>query len=199
MRETELKLRLDAEGHAQLKQLLPHHGAARRQVNFFFDSPNFTLKVQRWALRLRLDGTTWFLTAKGPSSKQHGISDRIEIEVPCPENVVEVLQVGGTKLSQIPLEPAKALLEQFGDLELINFLQFENLRQVLDWEGCHLELDHSRCHGQERHELELELPMAELLPKRLALEQWLTRHGIDFKESRDSKLGWALAQQTTHS
>ena len=194
MRETELKLCLDAQSYAQLQQLLPHHGYLRRQINCFFDSCDFALRSQHWALRLRQDDEHWFLTAKGPSTKNQGISDRIEIEVPCPEAFVQRLKSNSSRLSQIPLEPAKALLELFGDLAIFSYLEFENRRQVLLWEGCHLELDYSTCKGQERFELELELPLAELLVRKSSLEQWLARHGIAAQASNDSKLAWALRQ-----
>jgi uncharacterized protein YjbK len=192
--ETELKLQIGSIELGLLCQKLPHVGPLRRQINTFFDSSKLMFRAEHWALRLRLDGDQWFLTAKGPNSRQHGISDRIEIEEPCSVETAQLLNTTKVHLGELDCAPAKALLEKFGDVELSPWLSFINDRQVLLWEGCHLELDHSVCCQQHRYEIELELPMAELLPKRIALERWLNEQGIPFAEATDSKLAWTVAQ-----
>jgi inorganic triphosphatase YgiF len=86
-RETELKLALAEHGwrafsrHPMLRQALaaPHTHTLR---NIYFDTPDFRLRAQRVALRLRRVGRRWLQTVKCASAARGGLSTRPEWEQP---------------------------------------------------------------------------------------------------------------------
>lgn len=82
--ETELKLQLHP---IDLPVLLAHPLLAKatpaeRLLNTYFDTPDLALKKRRMAVRERLAGQTWLLTAKTAGSSVGGVSRRREWEGP---------------------------------------------------------------------------------------------------------------------
>ena len=85
--ETELKLAMADSGwrafarHPMLREALakPHTQTLR---NLYFDTPDFTLRRHRVALRLRRAGRRWLQTVKCASSASAGLSSRPEWEQP---------------------------------------------------------------------------------------------------------------------
>jgi uncharacterized protein YjbK len=195
-REVELKLSISSEGYERLIELMPPKGKTREQLNIFFDDTAGTLREARWGFRLRCDDDVWFLTAKGPNKKNDGISDREEIECEVSETVAQKLITGQTCLSDFTEVPATHLLKAFGNIKLQEWMRFNNHRQVLVWHDIELELDHSICEGQNRYEIEVELPMDELLSIRERLEHWLKKNSIFIHPSEEGKLAWAVACST---
>lgn len=193
-REVELKLLLSSEGYERLFEKLAHVGHPRKQINKFYDSEEGVLRSERWALRLRCDDGHWWLTAKGPSDGQDGISDREELEMEISSAAAEVFRQDDLTLSSLLFEPAQRLLKDYGNMSLVEWMSFENSRQVLSWDGLSLELDHSVCGASHRYELELELPKDQLLMVRGRLENWLNKNSIHFEASDQGKLSWAVSQ-----
>jgi inorganic triphosphatase YgiF len=191
-REVELKLSISSEGYERLTELMPAKGKTRHQLNIFFDDAKGTLREAKWGFRLRRDDGIWFLTAKGPNKKNDGISDREEIECELSEEKAQELLTGQVTLSDFSEAPATHLLASFGDLNLQEWMRFENLRSVLLWHNIELELDHSSCGAHHRYELEVELPMDELLSIRERLEHWLKKNSIFITPSKEGKLSWAV-------
>lgn len=193
-REVELKLSISEEGYNRLVELLPAKGEVREQENFFFDTPDLAMRAEGWALRLRRDDQRWFLTAKGPSQREDGISDREEVECSCTPALAEALLEGGSiQLSEFEESPAERCMELFGDLCLERWMSFENRRLVLLWDEIAMELDHCTSAGQNRYELEIELPMGELVAIRERLETYLKKNAIFITPCNESKLAWATA------
>ena len=191
-REVELKLSISSEGYERLTELMPRKGLPREQVNIFLDDAKGTLRKARWGFRLRKDDDQWFLTAKGPNSKTEGISDREEIECVLSEEKAQLLLAGESSLADFSEAPAGYLLKSFGDLDMQEWMRFKNRRLVLIWKDIELELDHSTCGAHHRYELEVELPMEQLLSIRESLERFLTKNAIFISPSKDGKLAWAV-------
>lgn len=198
-REVELKLSLGEASHAKLLEILPCRGDLRHQKNIFLDGADFRLRKERWALRIREENGLWLLAAKGPSRRTGGISDRVEIEESVAQAQAELWLKGQVLLSELGTEPSSFLLNRFGDFSLSPWVSFENMRQVLSFEGVGLELDACLCAGVHRYELELELPrdqLDEVIPK---LNAFFVTHGLPWLPSDQSKLAWAIEHSGNES
>jgi uncharacterized protein YjbK len=193
-REVELKLALDETAYEKLFHLLPSRGVKREQINTFFDSSDLLMRKNYWALRLRKDDSQWFLTTKGPSQRQQGISDRIEIEQAISAEQAEQCLAQSWVLSDLDYEPTRYLLEKFGDLPVDVWMSFQNQRQVLLFQDTMLELDHSSCEGQHRYECEVECSLEALQAITPELKAFFLEHDLPWSPSDQSKLAWAVEQ-----
>lgn len=110
-RETELKLVLADHGwrafarHPLLREAIaaPHRQTLR---NLYFDTPDFALRQQRVALRLRQAGRHWLQTVKCASTASGGLSSRPEWEQPFS---------GKFDFSQVEDAAVRSLLEKLRD------------------------------------------------------------------------------------
>jgi len=86
--EVELKLLIAPDDASRLRRFtLPEgwlHGAPTRKnlLSLYFDTPDFSLRRQGIALRVRRDGRRWIQTVKGGGSVQAGLHSRFELETP---------------------------------------------------------------------------------------------------------------------
>ncbi|MBF0198608.1 MAG: CYTH domain-containing protein [Planctomycetes bacterium] len=196
--ETELKLLLNQQGYETLLNSWAHEGPMRKQENTFFDSDAKQLRQILWALRLRLDGERWWLTAKGPNQQTQGISEREEIEVELSTNEAKRILKSPFCLSEISASPTSLLREMVGDISVKPWMQFSNMRQVLLWKDFRLELDRTYCRGEERYELEFEADKELLQKVRAELENSLKVLGVCFRESETGKLLWAISVDSNY-
>lgn len=190
--EVELKLLIDQEGHQVLLEKLSVENSVLQQTNHFFDTQDGVLSSARWALRCRQENSDYFLTCKGPDqSLTEGVSSRVEIESPTTPSTLERLN-SGTDLLSVDHPATQQLLKMFGNLEVLPYLSFQNLRRRIPYRGLLLELDHSSCSGHQRYEIEIECSESELLRVTPLLEKDLKDWGISFNKSVDSKMKWAI-------
>lgn len=187
--ESELKWEICAEAWVKLSAALPLVRNLE-QDNKFFDSSEFDMRGDRWALRLRTENEKTFLTAKGPAQYEGNLTQRPEIEVLLSEQEAQAF----VKKPSLNYDhaPCEYLKQVYGDLNLQEVLSFSNLRKVVLWEGFELELDHSRAFGEDRYEIEWEGELVTLRNKKQALEAFLDAKGIEFRASSQGKLAWAL-------
>ena len=191
--EQEIKLELSERLHTEILALLPESADSVSQNNFFFDSPEKRLGQEKWALRLREQGSRFYLTSKGPSHKGRGgvhVRPEIESEV-SPDKASEMLR--GFSLGSFPLAPCRCLLEKFGDLAVSCFLTFPNTRICAEWQGYTLEFDRTEISDMVFFELELEAEAETIDRARKTLRRWFSKNGWPYVPSRKSKLERALA------
>ncbi len=88
MNDEEIEIKLDLSNDGNYQKLLNHFGGecqTRLQENYFFDTPERTLAKRAWALRVRMEGATAFLAAKGPAARTaDGVTIRPEVETDIP-------------------------------------------------------------------------------------------------------------------
>ena len=159
--ETELKLSLSAPDLPRLlaHPLLAEAGSTQRLLNTYFDTPDLALQRRRMAVRERLAGEQWLLTAKTAGQSQNGLSRRQEWEGPTtPGTLAFDTLVDDTAL-------AADLMALRPDLRALFCTDFERQRWVITHAGASIEvaLDQGRIHvpGTDLSEplLELELEL----------------------------------------
>jgi CHAD domain-containing protein/uncharacterized protein YjbK len=113
--ERELKLTLygDAPDFSKMTELggyAMHALGPEKQVNTYFDTPEFALARSRWALRVRELGDRSIVTLKGPGTVTNGLHSREELE------------------SEIPVKHG---LEALTDLQILGRIsEFANLERL---------------------------------------------------------------------
>jgi hypothetical protein len=203
----------DSHHEIELKRLLIGEDAADRlvsalgpvasdleQVNHVFDTPDLRLHQSRYSFRLREEGGTFILTAKGPSRElSSNISTRTEAETEVEKPDADLMLSGRRDLIAALRERVTG--EAFAGLwqgldqaragqPLREIGSFNNRRRTVkvvvppDVE-LHVEVDQTRFpNGNVDDEVEIELPSPELAA---AVEAWLAdvtaAAGIDTKPS----------------
>ncbi|MBX7117195.1 MAG: CYTH domain-containing protein [Myxococcaceae bacterium] len=204
-KETEFKFRVDSQGDldAVAKASGATGGSAVHQENHFFDTPERLLDQNKYVLRLRQENSTFFLTAKGPSTKQQGtLTEKAETEREITSAQAAAIREGQQSvlavLAQAPLgEDERPLVQKIQRLvngfHLVHAGSFSNerLRLTVPLEvagqetDVTLELDRTTFPGEVVHyEVEVEVPPtvdAEALGHALTAlferAQVKTRHG----------------------
>ncbi len=179
-KETEFKFRVDNQGDldAVAKASSATGAQAVHQENHFFDTKERLLDKNKYVLRLRQEDSTFFLTAKGPSSShQHGAltakaETEREINLAQATTIRDGRQSALKVLAEMPLEPdEKPLVDQMtkllGATPLVHAGSFSNDRSrltvPLQVGGQNvpviLELDRTTFPGAVVHyEIEVEVP-----------------------------------------
>jgi inorganic triphosphatase YgiF len=163
--ETELKLSLPPEyldglkRHPLLRSVSGSRAVTRKLYNIYYDTPNFDLRRNAMALRLRRVGKQWLQTLKGGGSVQTGLHQRDEWEMPVPRKALDfdALGAAGGRMPQ-------GVNEKLQPLFVTDFAR--NLR-LLKFGGAEIEvsLDSGTIRAGRRSrrisELELELKSGE--------------------------------------
>ena len=189
--EVELKLLLSSKSYTGLRRELGEYRMLLNQKNTFFEDSEGVLASEKWALRIRQENEDVYVTVKGPSLRTPGgIFKREEYESKIPYFSYQRAQEGFC-LEEVPAPPLDFLREKYGNMHVRPFLQFSNTREVYDWQGFSLEVDHSRCKDQELFELEVEGENQELVRGSALLESLFARHNWAFTPSTTGKFTWA--------
>jgi inorganic triphosphatase YgiF len=194
-REIELKLELDARLYDEILATCPEVQTEVRQENTFFDTNDRVLGNNRWALRIRREGDIYMLTVKGPShTTPDGIFERIELESPIIPEEAERFRLG-LDLEQTEIFPCTHLRELFGNLHLVPFLSFRNLRRFISVHSMDLELDKTEIEGKIFYELEVETTPERSSTDSASLRKWFADKNWRYTPSKMSKLQRAMGSQ----
>lgn len=161
IRETELKLHIDAEHlallrrHPFLRALSVTRARTARLYSVYYDTPDLDLHRRAMALRLRRTGSCWVQTLKGGGQASAGLHQRNEWEVPAAAGHLD-LEALAARGGVVPHAARDRLQPLF-------ITDFSRTTRLLDFEGARIELamdsgevrgGHSSCPISE---LELEL------------------------------------------
>ncbi len=120
-----------------------------KQVNHYFDTPNFSLKDQDSALRIREKSGKWELTLKQPSDGP-GLLETTQY---LSQEEADMIIAGG----QLPEGPVKAAIDQLVLEESIAYFgSLATERAEKPYKGGLIVLDHSEYLSTEDYELEYE-------------------------------------------
>ena len=188
--EIELKRLLVGPGAADrlLAALGPVQGEEKHQINHVFDTNDRRLQQHRYAVRLRLENGTPFLTVKGPSrSVGADTGTRAEAEAKIDRQVAGEVLAGRTDpvTALRGLAPDPAYAELWRGVEqaragqpLHEIGHFENLRRTVAVRlpsGLALEVEVDRTRfsdGRIDEEVEIEVVGEDVVPE---VEAWLAQ------------------------
>lgn len=194
-REIEFKLELDARLYNEILANCPEVQTEISQENTFYDTNDRFLGNNRWALRIRREGDLYLLTVKGPShTTPEGIFERIELESPIVPEEAERFRLG-LDLEQTEILPCTYLRDLFGNLHLMPFLSFQNLRRYISVQSMDIELDKTEIEGKIFYELEVETTPERSSSDLASLKKWFAGKNWRYIPSKMSKLQRALASQ----
>ncbi|MEC5423592.1 CYTH domain-containing protein [Virgibacillus sp. C22-A2] len=143
----------ETEFHSLLAHL-PFPQQGKTQINYYFETENFSLKKSGCALRIREKNNAYQLTLKEPH--QHGLLETHD-------NLTKEEASQWIQGSKIEKEHTGRQLKDFGiNVEdLIYFGSLTTVRRELNYKDVLLVLDYSTYNGQADFELELEAPSVE--------------------------------------
>lgn len=194
--EIEIKLMLDVQGHARIRDVLPARLRTLRQRNHYFDDATRGLARAGWGLRLREEtgpaGVRTQLTLKHSGESSADFSHRAEYEI---EVAAEEFAHFLAEPAMI-LEAARALLPEPSTLPSVSVREIgctENRRDVHPLPGAPgllVELDHTTWPDHtESFELELELDSArQEADARRHLQALLSAADVEWRVGHESKL-----------
>ncbi|GAB3789807.1 CYTH domain-containing protein [Virgibacillus kimchii] len=152
--EIEYKNLLTEEEYNQLLYHLPFPSDGETQINYYFETENFSLRSHRSALRIRKKNNTYRLTLKQP--RKIGL---LETHDTLTEQEAEAMINGD-------YYPEKEVSQQLANVNILledlrYFGSLKTNRREINYEGVLLVLDYSSYNGTEDYELELEAPSEE--------------------------------------
>lgn len=191
-REIELKLKITENIYNKLISEYSVIKGPFKQVNTFFDSKDFMLIKNKWALRLRNEEGNFFLTAKGPARKTEGYYDRTEIEekIELKEKALSLFH--GFYLNKTCFRPCIELYKAFGNLFVSDIFSFTNLRTLVKYESLTLELDKTFIRNNIFHELEIEAEMENIENTSEKIKELFSSNKWKFEYSRHGKMSKAV-------
>lgn len=207
--EEELKLTLSSEhDYSAARTLLMDAGRyvkTRAITNTYFDTPDRALAAMRCCIRLRLsrenDATLCYLTVKSKPELAGGVMKVQELEKEIPVCDYQRLTGEGERAifayaDQNLQLPACMTSNSDRFTTVTKLAQFESTRDVIEFEGRTLELDHVKfqypCKGT-LYELECETADAAAFLTRL--ETLFRQNSIGFTHSAAQKLAVALSMK----
>jgi uncharacterized protein YjbK len=157
--EIEYKNLLTKEEYDQLLKKLPFPSAAKKQVNYYFETKDFALAKQHCALRIREKNDNYTLTLKEPHEEglleTHDQMSKQEAEswiqgtlIPKP-NIARQLEHKGISIKDLTF---------FGELV--------TERRETEYENVLIVLDYSTYNHTEDYEFELEAPAVSIGKKK---------------------------------
>lgn len=162
--EIEIKLDLQSsENYDRLIKQLGISGNPSRQENYFYDTSDWALSKNGWALRIRKEKAKSTISLKGTSShSSDGLTIRSEVETPIEEKITDEYYNHGIKISQIPDVIREIIFPIINSECLLLKLKFVNYRYHADFCEDNLkvvfEIDQTVfSDGSIDYELEVEL------------------------------------------
>ncbi|MDZ4722754.1 MAG: CYTH domain-containing protein [candidate division Zixibacteria bacterium] len=208
--EIEIKLQLGSfTNYLRLLGALGPLDGERQQLNAFFDTPNRTLALNGWALRVRIESsiadrqihqTTSFVTLKSLPADASMTVVRQEIESEIDYTVGKSIVNGEKSILSLLADPVRTISRMFKLDSLIKIVEFSNTRlekkYMIDGHEYLLEIDKTEYDDHScDYELEIEIESTEeSKPIIMTLEKLFRSHGIPFEHQVESKLVRALAK-----
>jgi uncharacterized protein YjbK len=190
--EAEIKLSLDLSLYEQIKSSFPPAVEGVCQENFFFDNTDGSLLKSKWTLRVRLQGKDkGFITVKGPGEMISALHCRSEYEAPIPRQKAEQL-LKGFSLGSEDYLPCKELIKRFGNMDVLPFLSFQNIRMTFPWKEWKFELDRTTINTRIFYELEVETDISKKDDLEKELKSLFQSRGWTYIPYRLSKFKRAL-------
>lgn len=160
MKEQELKLLLDRETYEKLLEDFPNAPAPVKQVNYYFDTPDFDLGRNKIMLRVRQENGQFILCAKILQDASGSSLICTELEQTIPEAVFEQgKQRASVLLGHLPTEGQEAIRALVSPEQISLRGALENERRLLPFSNSPYtyELDRTLFPGNnESYELEIE-------------------------------------------
>jgi uncharacterized protein YjbK len=194
--EIELKYTLSKTDYSILKKRLkPHYLETQAQTNYYFDTPNLTLRKKRIGLRIRKQNSkSAVVTLKFPKpttpNKISSLKVRYEFEEEIPLSVAKTILSKKRNLPSLICQPIKILksklsLSTLNQLESLGSLKTERILYRLP-NGMILELDKSQFLGKTFFEVEVETTS----PKKADthIQSFFKEIGVHYVPEKTSKL-----------
>jgi len=163
--QKEIEIKLDLGSFTNYLKLLGYLGQIDRelkQTNCFFDTEDYQISKNGWALRIRLESDRGLVTVKGKtiSNDKAAIREELEAEISRmdAENVINL----NKDVLSMPIKPIEFVKEKWNPSALSKIVHFENNRQYKEFKVgdccCIFEIDStSFADGSVDYELEIEL------------------------------------------
>ncbi|PKJ56426.1 CYTH domain-containing protein [Bacillus sp. SN10] len=157
-----------------------------KQVNHYFETPNFSLKEAGSALRIRHKGETYTLTLKQPAEvgllETHQIVTKDEAKMMMETNVI----ISGAVMDQL-----RKLQIPVSTLTYMGSLTTERAETL--FEGGTLVFDHSFYYNHDDYEIEFEVQDEET--GKAAFIHLLKQHNIPIRHTNNKVKRFFLAKQ----
>ncbi len=199
--QKEIEIKLDLGSFTNYLKLLGHLGQIDRelkQVNCFFDTEDYQITNDGWALRVRLEPVRGLVTVKGKTSTNEKAAIREELEVQISYSDAENIINLNKNILSLEIKPIEFIKEKWNPPALSKLVQFENNRQCKEFkvgeQVCIFEVDStSYSDGSVDYELEIELKdESEVETIYDNLQKLFTSLSIPFENQSQSKFARAL-------
>ncbi|WIG23081.1 CYTH domain-containing protein [Bacillus anthracis] len=159
-----------------------------KQVNHYFETPNFSLKEAGSALRIRHKGETYTLTLKQPAEvgllETHQVVTENEAKMMMKTNVI----ISGAVMDQLcKLQIPVSALTYMGSLT--------TERAETLFEGGTLVFDHSFYYNHDDYEIEIEFEVQDEETGKAAFIHLLKQHNIPIRHTNNKVKRFFLAKQ----
>ncbi len=192
-REIEIKIKITEEIYNSLIDKFKIQKGPNLQENIFFDSKDFLLLKNRWALRLRKEARCFILTTKGPvTNKEKEYYDRSEIEENIPGNEIAARLLNGFNLKEQKYKACKELYKRFGNLFVSKIFSFNNSRTYIDFNNLILEVDKTLMKDKIFFELEIEANIKNIKDVSEKIKKLFKDYNWPLQFSKKSKMAKAV-------
>ncbi len=201
----EIEIKLDLQNSENYNRLIKQLGVSEnpsRQQNYFFDTADWTLSKNGWALRIRKEGAENTISLKGTGSHSaDGLTTRTEIETSIEEDDFDKYYHHGLDGDQIPDSIRRIICSIINNEHLNVKVEFVNYRLRADFSGENIkmlfEIDRTIfSNGLVDYELEIELDSQLAGEKALGeVTSFLDSLNIEAKFQKKSKFARALAAE----
>lgn len=163
--QKEIEIKLDLGSFTNYLKLLGYLGQIDReikQINCFFDTEDFQITNDGWALRVRLEPDRGLVTVKGKTLKNNKVAVRQELEAEISHSDADKIINLNKDILSLEIEPIEFIKEKWNPSALSKFVHFENNRKCKELKvGARtsvFEIDSTLySDGSVDYELEIEL------------------------------------------
>ncbi len=163
--QKEIEIKLDLGSFTNYLKLLGYLGQIDRelkQINCFFDTEDYKITNDGWALRVRLEPERGLVTVKGKTLENSKAAVRQELEAEISHSDADNIIKLNNDILSLEIEPIEFIKEKWNPSALSKFVHFENSRQYKKIKvgdcNCIFEIDSTLySDGSVDYELEIEL------------------------------------------